>query len=263
MPGSRGASAPSPAAGEAETPARGMPGRARASGTDRGRAPGDDGATGAGGEAAAGEYGLYDRFNERLFTEVATRLGDPTYLIDSSKTARRNALRPLSLVRAGFGVRLVHLVRDGRGCMWSYVNKGSNRLLEEGREGAGARLRFAGLRSALSWRLANRAAEAFGSVYPDSYLRLRYEDFTADPPPSSTASVHSSDSTSHRRSQTLEHGRPFPRVHQVAGNRMRGKEIISLRPDLGWERELPRRYRALFRLLNGRMARGYGYSEVR
>ncbi len=222
----------------------------------------DDSATGASGEAAAGEYGLYDRFNVRLFTEVATRLGDPTYLIDSSKTARLNALRPLSLVRAGFGVRLVHLVRDGRGCMWSYVNKGSNRLLEAGREGAGARLRFAGLRSALSWRLANRAAEAFGSIYPDSYLRLRYEDFTTDPRAELDRLGAFLGLDLSPQIADLEHGRPFPRVHQVAGNRMRGEEIISLRPDLGWERELPRRYRLLFRLVNEKMARGYGYSGV-
>jgi hypothetical protein len=222
-------------------------------------APGDDDAATADGRRGAGEYSLYDRFNARLFSEVAARLGSPTYLIDSSKTARLNALRPLSLVRAGFGVRLVHMVRDGRGCMWSYLSKGSNRLLEEGRGGASARLRFAGLRSALSWRLANGAAEAFAAAYPDSYLRLRYEDFTTDPRVELDRLGAFLGLDLSAQIADLEAGRPFPRVHQVAGNRMRSAETIRLAPDVEWERKLPGHYRVLFRLVNGKMARGYGY----
>lgn len=228
-------------------------------------APGDGDAATADGRRGAGEYSLYDRFNARLFTEVAARLrglggrGNPAYLIDSSKTARRNALRPLSLVRGGFGVRLVHLVRDGRGCMWSYLSKGSNRLLEEGRDGAAARPRFAGLRSALSWRLANRAAETFAGAYPDSYLRLGYEDFTVDPRAELERLGAFLGLDLSAQIADLEAGRPFPRVHQVAGNRMRSAETIRLAPDVEWERKLPGRYRVLFRLVNGKMARGYGY----
>jgi hypothetical protein len=220
----------------------------------------DDGAGDAGDAGApAGEYSLYDRFNARLFTEVAARLGGPAYLIDSSKTARLNALRPLSLVRAGFGVRLVHVVRDGRGCMWSYISKGSNRRLEQGREGTEARPRFAGIRSALSWRLANRAAEQFGRTYPDSYLRLRYEDVTADPRAELERLGGFLELDLSAEIAGLEAGASFPRVHQVAGNRMRTAQAIVLRPDSAWRNELPARFRLLFRLVNRRLARRYGY----
>jgi hypothetical protein len=233
---------------------RGRSGNPCARGARESAEDGDPGDAGA-----AGDYRLYDRFNERLFTELAARLDSPAYLIDSSKTARLNALRPLSIVRAGFGVRLVHMVRDGRGCMWSYVSKGSNRLLEEGRDGDAARPRFAGLRSALSWRLANRAAETFAAAYPDSYLRLRYEDFTAEPGAELERLGAFLRLDLSGQIADLEAGRPFPRVHQVAGNRMRSAETIRLAPDLEWERKLPGRYRVLFRLVNGKMARGYGY----
>lgn len=230
--------------------------------TARESARGVSAGTGAARDSAnGGEYGAYDRFNARLFGELTARLDGPRYLIDSSKTARLNALRPFSLVRAGLGVRLVHLVRDGRGCMWSYISKGSNRRLEQGRRGASARVRFAGLRSALSWRLANRAAEQFGAVYPDSYMRVRYEDFVSDPRSAleELGSFLSTDLS--EQIEALESGGALPRVHQVAGNRMRGEDVIRLRADTAWESELPARHRALFRLVNGRMARGYGYGR--
>ncbi len=203
------------------------------------------------------EHAVYDRFSARVFEDAAARLRQPDIrLIDSSKTARMNALRPFSLVRAGLRVQMIHLVRDGRSSMWSYIDKGSNRLLEQG---ADAHVRLPGVRSALSWRLANRAAERFGEAYPDRYLRLRYEDFTAAPRAELERVGEFLDTDLSREIDALEAQDPFPRVHQVAGNRMRSAETIRLEPDRSWHDKLPARYRTLFRLVNGKMARRYGY----
>ena len=208
-------------------------------------------------QRAQSENAIYDRFSARVFEDAAARLRQPDIrLIDSSKTARLNALRPFSLVRAGLRVQMIHLVRDGRSAMWSYIDKGSNRLLEQGEE---AHVRFAGLRSALSWRLANRAAERFAEAYPEHYLRLRYEDFTAAPRAELERLADFLETDLSREIDALEAEDPFPRVHQVAGNRMRSAETIRLHTDRSWHDTLPARYRALFRVVNGRMARRYGY----
>jgi hypothetical protein len=204
------------------------------------------------------EYPDYDRFNARVFDSVVPDDGEPGWiLVDSSKTAWDNALRPFSLVRAGLDLKMIHLVRDGRAPMWSYLSKGSNRKIEQ--TGSG-RVLLPGLRSAFGWHLANRAAERFVERFPDAGIRVRYEDLMTEPRVTLERIGEFLQLDLTEQITALQAGDPLPRTHQVAGNRMRGAETVRLEPDLGWKQRLPDRYRLLFRIMNGRMARRYGYS---
>jgi len=126
-----------------------------------------------------GLVGIYQKFARILFTAIFEGLPPGVeYLVDSSKTARKCRLRPLALVKyGGVRVKLIHLVRDGRGCMWSNL-KGSNRRMEKR---LNPHIPFAALRTAISWPLANLAAHLFQLLQPSDYCRIRYEDFIEDP----------------------------------------------------------------------------------
>jgi sulfotransferase family protein len=96
-------------------------------------------------------------------------------LIDSSKTAWRSLSTPFSLARHfGQDFKFLHLVRDPRAVSWSAVKKAARRGSQP----------FALLRcavAALGWSIANLACEVFGWRYPDSYLRVGYEDVVRSP----------------------------------------------------------------------------------
>jgi Sulfotransferase family len=141
----------------------------------------------------------------------------------------------------GIDLRILHLVRDPRAVAYSWTR--SKRLVDGGARTEMQRL--SPLESSLQWDLWNGAA---GWLWGRSerYLRLRYEDFVADPQHAFeriAAFVGEPDLQP-----------PFigPRqvaaatVHAVAGNadRMRTGRI-EIRSDDEWERQLPRRTRWL------------------
>jgi len=200
---------------------------------------------------------LYRLFLSHLFEQLAEVVSpEVRYLIDSSKTARENFLRPFSLQAAGARVKMIHLVRDGRGCMWSYMSKGSNRRIENDLD---PHVPAAALRASLSWNLANRAAELFGRKNPGRYLRLRYEDLVADPEASLRRLEDFLEVDLSEERRRLAEGETFPPVHQVAGNRLRHEAVVRLMPDTAWQTQLPSHARALFWAVNWARSARYGY----
>jgi len=169
-------------------------------------------------------------------------------LIDSSKTAWKAAFRPITLSRvAGLDVVMIHLVRDGRGCMWSNL-RGSNRRLEVGED---ARIRFAAIRTALSWFLANLAA-LLGRVAlgPKRYLMVRYEDLVEAPAETLSRigtylGVDLSEEVDRlAREESVSH------AHQITGNRMRSEQRLTLRLDDEWKSNLGLSRQALHLAIN-------------
>lgn len=200
---------------------------------------------------------LYRLFLSHLFEQLAEVVSpEVRYLIDSSKTARENFLRPFSLQAAGARVKMIHLVRDGRGCMWSYMSKGSNRRIENDLD---PKVPAAALRASLSWNLANRAAELFGRKNPGRYLRLRYEDVVSAPEASLGQLEEFLDVDLSEERRRLAEGETFPPVHQVAGNRLRHEAVLRLSPDTAWQTQLPSHARMLFWAVNWARSARYGY----
>lgn len=134
---------------------------------------------------------LMDRLRSRAWTrrrpgatdrsstiELIARSAGARILVDTSKTSLAMAFRPIRLANAGVDIRLIHLVRDGRGVMWS-------KLKAKQRSTGGAltsfdRLRTVG-RAALSWNAANAAAWWAARRIPGEAYILTYEALVRDP----------------------------------------------------------------------------------
>ena len=123
---------------------------------------------------------VYRKFLVQLFNIIMENVPEEVeYIIDSSKTSRNNFFRSIILSKLAFlNVKVIHLVRDGRGCMWSNL-KDSNKKMERG---VNAYRPFAAFRTAVSWPMANVSAHIFQIISSKKdYCRIRYEDFIDHP----------------------------------------------------------------------------------
>ena len=187
-----------------------------------------------------------------------TRVAGESTIVDSSKTARGAAGRPLVLSRySRKPVFLIHLIRDGRQCMRSLLVNGSNWQLE-GRFGAA---RTGPIRASVGWAMANILASLHGRFFfRNRYFRMRFEDLLADPDGQIRELERrfgidlSEVRTRIAESEALEIG------HTLGGNRLRFKQGLRLRASqTGNEKQLPRSYRLVFALTAGWLNRMYGY----
>jgi hypothetical protein len=174
-------------------------------------------------------------------------------LIDSTKTAWGSAVTPFRLARAlGNDLTLVHLVRDPRAVAWSGVKKA-------GRRKARPLMPLRSASAALGWWVANLACELFGRLYPDRYVRLRYEDLAQAPAkemqslfarlvPGSRWSVEGIGANDNR--------------HQLYGNRMRAADLslAEVKEDAAWQRDMPRAYLSQVSFLTAPLRRRYRYA---
>jgi len=201
---------------------------------------------------------MYREYAQGLCAIIFEKLpAEVSYVVDSSKTARQTFFRPIALSRiASLNVKVIHLVRDGRGCMWSNL-KGSNRRMEMG---LAPHVPFAALRTAVSWPLANIAAHIFQAIHPrDDYCRIRYEDFVEDPARTLTRLGDFLGISFNGQIETLNSSGEIPLGHQIAGNRLRSQKKVILKKDVEWKERLKLRHRLLFWLLNWPLALWYRY----
>ena len=156
----------------------------------------------------------------------------------------------------GIDLRVVHLIRDPRGAAFSWS---SRKALTDGAERATME-QIGPAKSAMLWDVWNMAGGMLFRGGSDRYLRLRYEDFVADPP----GTV--------RRILTMVglEDAPLPFVgpaeartttnHSVAGNPDRLRSgLITLRPDDRWRSAMGGRDRRLVSVLTSPLLLRYGY----
>jgi len=204
----------------------------------------------------SGKYPHYDQFNSELYYLLSQQNQKTKYLIDSSKTARLNYHRPASLLRQGISVKIIHLIRDGRGSMWSLINRGSNRLLEENGSG---KVPLPAARALFSWNLANIGALKWKKKAPSNYLQIRYEDFTQNPQKILREIQQYLDIDLTHQIQLITEQQPLPTLHQAAGNRNRSEKITRIKEDNQWRECLPIFHKTLFRLVSHKLAKQFGY----
>jgi hypothetical protein len=183
---------------------------------------------------------------------VAQDGGAHALLVDSSKTAWRSAAVPFRLAsELGQDFRLVHLVRDPRAVSWSAVKK-------SGRRGTRPLMPLRSASAALGWWIANLACERFGRLYPDRYLRLRYEDLACSP----AGAMRDLFAKLVPQSEWPAEGiGANDNRHQLYGNRMRSASLslAEVKEDTGWRRDMPDVYRSLVSALTAPLRRRYGY----
>jgi hypothetical protein len=125
---------------------------------------------------------IYKDLNQSLINSIYENLSnDIHYIIDSSKTSWSRFFRPYSLSKIGsLKVKVIHIIRDGRGCMWSNM-KGTDTGLLKG-EVLNQHASFPVFRTAVHWPFANLGAHIFQlSHSSEDYCRIRYEDLVEKP----------------------------------------------------------------------------------
>jgi len=169
-------------------------------------------------------------------------------ILDSSKRPGRLAV--LSYCK-GLNVIPLHLVRDGRGYIWSKLKK-QRRIGIEGKNLYS--IPKSSLHSSFVWVLVNIAS--FIAMYYYSLRRkqnkrlfLSYEEFCRSPVRNlirigEMLSLNVNDIVS-----KLEKGDPFAVGHKIGGNRLKYKGIVKIKYDDEWRKKLPLRDRFIFMLI--------------
>lgn len=188
-----------------------------------------------------------------LFREIASASGR-SIIVDSSKLpGRAEALARIS----GLDVYVVHLVRDGRGVAWSLKKA----YARDAKAGLQRELRpKSTIRTSLRWSLVNMAAESLAhAVGRHRYLRVRYEDFSADPAGVLNRIGNLVGVDFGGVGARLEEGGRMSARHQLAGSRLRMNPSIKVERDERWSERMPATSRRLFTIFSWIMLRRYGY----
>lgn len=212
--------------------------------------------------------GRYHRANRALFRAVAQEGGPATglqagkgavYVLDSSKLPGR-ALALASM--PGIDLRVIHLVRDPRAVAWSMSRPHPKRV----EAGVQRELRpKPAVYVALRWLMVNLVCEWLCRRLGEGRtIRVRYEDFVADPPAVLEAISARCIPPLSTLANDARNDAPLPDVlrpgHQVAGSRHRMQDSLVIREDHAWERQMPRPARRLVSRITGPLLRRYGYA---
>jgi len=175
-------------------------------------------------------------------------------IVDSSKLpAYANVLA----ATPGIDLRVVHLIRDPRGAAYSWS---SRKALTDG--AARAHMEQIGpAKSAFLWDVWNLSGDLLFGRAPDRYLRLRYEDFIADPQ-GEVRRILSMVGMEDAQLPFVGGSEAITSLnHSVAGNpdRLRNGRI-RLRQDDRWRTAMARRDQRLVSALTLPLLLRYGYT---
>jgi hypothetical protein len=195
-------------------------------------------------------YRVYAEHTRALFESIAVASGK-RIIVDSSKSpARALALSGIS----GFDLRIIHLVRDGRGVVWSLMKKKAHR------KNALAHGDFAlPWFASLGWLLTNGWSDFVLRRGEVPGVRVKYEDLVGQPEKALDRIGRMLEIKFNPVVDHLFARKELAIGHNIAGNRIRKAGSIRLRPDYEWNERLPGRYKRLFWLLAGSRAKKYGY----
>jgi len=194
----------------------------------------------------------------RMWSDLLKRLAEESgaeVIVDSSKTMRNTSRRPMLLEQAGVKLFIIHLLKDPRALMWSR----SNRLIVETKS---HRVFGGAFRALLSWIFFNVMVELLKWRTKAPYLRIRYEDFVADPKHELMRIGEFVGIDMTFLSAAVEKGEYFEVGHGIAGNRMRRCGAVQIKEDDEWRRKMPFFMSALSIIALPLMAR-YGYTQRR
>lgn len=191
-------------------------------------------------ELDGADVAIYKDYVKALVAHVREHSGK-TYMLDSSKTARDIAGRPIALHRySGEDVYVIHLVRSLEATMESYLRNGSNWA----NEGRIKPPKLPGLRSMVGWILANRAAMRTSEHIPASrYLPVSYDSLLHQPEFELKRIGAFTGIDMSPVLKKLRADEPLRAQHDVGGNRLR-HHAQALRPP-GREPNLPVLHRFL------------------
>lgn len=180
-----------------------------------------------------------------------------TVIVDSSKgPGRLLALAKNPHVK----LQAIHLVRDGRGVVWSRMK--SFRKNEEA--GIERDLRaWPAWQSSLDWLRGNLLTELTLHLGRIKHIRIRYEDLIEHPDRTLTRIGQFLGMDLEPVAAAIRSGAAIPVGHNVAGSRIRMQRRIRLNPDYAWRARLPLGARSVFWSIAWLGAIRYGYLRKR
>ena len=191
------------------------------------------------------------------FLESVRAVSGKPVIVDSSKSPTRAFA--LGMV-PGIDLYVVHLVRDGRGVITS-LRKTFTKDIQAGImwDHQGHPL----WKSVVRWIVKNLVSEwVCSQLGPKRTIRLRYEDFVADPEAAlgRIGSLIGLDLTD--VADAASSGKPMRVGHNVGGNRAKKSGIVTLRPDAQeWKTALSPTEQRLAWTSMGWLMRRYGYKR--
>jgi hypothetical protein len=206
---------------------------------------------------ARGRQRLAERLEKLLITyrrlyEAIGSVTDSQVIVDSSKEPAHGYA--MSMV-PDLDFYVLHLVRDPRAAAYSWLKKKPQPDSEEIEH----MVRFSPAKSSALWDSWNASAEALWRRTPEKYLRIRYEDFVADPRENLGRILGLVGATA----ELPLAGEREVRLgvsHTVSGNPNRFETgDVELRPDHEWISSMRPRDRALVTALTLPLLRRYGY----
>lgn len=184
--------------------------------------------------------------NTYAFFEALKKYSGKSTIVDISK----NPLRAWALLNhPDIDLRLVHLVRDGRGVAWSLEKKAK-------REGKPRSI----FKSALFWLLVNKQSNYVRKQAKDALL-IRYEDFAQHPEQTikHIAAFSSFDPTP--VIDIISGNGSFNISHVMGGNSIRKANTIKLKfDDDEWTKNLKTDYQKKFYAITRSTMETYGYN---
>ncbi|MDQ3791502.1 MAG: sulfotransferase, partial [Actinomycetota bacterium] len=150
----------------------------------------------------------------------------------------------------------LHLVRDPRAAAYSW----SKKKPQPDTDAREHMVRFSPAKSSALWDSWNASAEALWRRAPQRYLRLRYEDFVADPRESFEKILASLGEAGADPPLVGEREVKLGVSHTVSGNPNRFETgAVELRPDHEWISKMNPRDRMLVTALTLPLLKHYGY----
>jgi hypothetical protein len=204
----------------------------------------------------------------RAFFESIRAVSGKPVIVDSATVPIRTFALGMT---PGIDLYAVHLVRDGRGVITSH-RKTFEEDLQAGIRGEHkgnsmwktlVRRRVLYLASLVRWIVKNLASEwVCTQLGPKRAIRLRYEDFVADPRSALERIGSLLELDLREVADAASSGKPMQAGHNVGGNRTKKSGIITLRPDdEEWKRTLSPTEQRLSWMFIGWLMRRYGYKR--
>jgi hypothetical protein len=200
-------------------------------------------------------FQTYTRLTLAFFESIRAVSGKPIIVDSATGPDQAFALGMMP----GIDLFVVHLVRDARGVIASHKKPFKSYQAGLMRDHKGHSM----WKTIARWTVRNLASEwVCIQLGPKRTMRLRYEDFVADPKTAlerigSLIELDLADAASAAAS-----GEPMQAGHNIGGNRTKESGTITLRPDTKeWRSDLSPTEQRLSWMLIGWLMRRYGYDR--
>jgi Sulfotransferase family len=208
------------------------------------------------GRRRSASFQSYATLTRTFFESIRAVSGKPVIVDSSTVPVQAYALGMIP----GIDLYVVHLVRDGRGVIAS-LRKTFKKDIQ-----AGIMWDHKGRpmwKSVAHWIVRNLATQwVCARLGPNKTMRLRYEDFVADPRGALERIGSLLDLDLTELADAASSGKPMQAGHNVGGNRTKKSGTITLRPDAQeWRTALSPTEQRLSWALMGWLMRPYGYKR--